>query len=264
MNKKIDKAAKILFNSRIQLKQILKLPIDCTPQNKEEAYAIQNSLVKKYLAVDNNAIVIGKKIGCTNKAAQEQINITEPFYGNIFSNYASKSNCSIDIKNFIGPFVEPEFSFKIKGKLDILKSSYSFEKILKSIDSVLPSIEIVDSRFENWTIAGINNLIADNGANAYWIYGDEKKDLDTFDFTDHSVKLYINDIIVEKGNSSYVLGNPINSITWLINTLAYQNKTLPKDSYISTGTCTRAIPVKKGDKIFADFGNLGTIKFTLT
>jgi 2-oxo-3-hexenedioate decarboxylase len=57
------------------------------------------------------------------------------------------------------------------------------------------------------------------------------------------------------------MGNPINSLTWLINNLALIGKSLPKNSYISTGTCTPAIPIKKGDKVMADFGKLGNVRF---
>jgi len=60
----------------------------------------------------------------------------------------------------------------------------------------------------------------------------------------------------------HVKDNPINSLTWLINTLASKGDYLPKDSYISTGTCTPAKPIRKGDKVCADFGKLGKIKFT--
>ena len=258
---KINQAADILFKSRLSLKKIAELPKNCTPHNKEEAYAIQDSLVKKYLSLNDSISVIGKKIGCTNKAAQEQINVNEPFYGNIFSHYSSKSDCSVNAENFFKPFIEPEFSFKIKEELVLSKAPYSSEEVYKSIHSVLPSIELVDSRFNDWTIAGIDNLIADNAANAYWIYGDEINNLESFNFSDHLVLLYINDKIIDKGNASNVLNNPINSLTWLINTLAHQNKSLPKDSYISTGTCTHAIPINKGDNACADFGKLGKVKF---
>ncbi len=57
------------------------------------------------------------------------------------------------------------------------------------------------------------------------------------------------------------MGNPINSLTWLINNLALSRKSLPKNSYISTGTCTPAIPIKKGDEVMADFGRLGNVSF---
>ena len=44
---KINKAAKILYNSRINLKRIKKLPEDCVPQTLKEAYDIQEELVNR-------------------------------------------------------------------------------------------------------------------------------------------------------------------------------------------------------------------------
>ena len=87
---KINKAANILFNSRLKVSNIKSLPDDCTPQNNEEAYNIQEALANLYLKLDRTKI-IGKKIGCTNKAAQLQINIDKPFYGNIFLNFSSQT-----------------------------------------------------------------------------------------------------------------------------------------------------------------------------
>ena len=58
---KINKAAEILYNSRINLERIEKLPKDCTPQTFKEAYDIQDELVKKYLKADKNNLLIGKK-----------------------------------------------------------------------------------------------------------------------------------------------------------------------------------------------------------
>ena len=140
------------------------------------------------------------------------------------------------------------------------KAPFSLKTIYKSIDLVLPSIEIVDSRFQDWTKVGINNIIADNAANAYWIHGNENNNLNLFNFNDHPVLVYINDKITHTGNSNKVLNNPINSLRWLINKLAAKGKNLNKNDYISTGTCTPAIPINKGDNICADFGKLGKIK----
>ena len=120
---------------------------------------------------------------------------------------------------------------------------------------------MVDSRYEDWTSIGVNNLIADNAVHAHWIYGVETQDLNSFNFNNHSVNLFINGKLIEKGNASAVMGNPINSLTWLINNLASVGKVLPKNHYISTGTCTKAIPISKGDKITADFGKLGIVGF---
>ncbi len=260
-NLKINKAADILYNSRINLKRVKELPKDCTPKSIQDAYAIQDELTKKYLSENKKNLIIGKKIGCTNEAAKIQLNIKESFFGNMFSNNISKSNTIINPSKYFSPFVEPEFSFVMKNELDVLKAPYSPKIVYESILSVLPSIELVDSRYEDWTNVGVNNLIADNAVHAHWIYGDERKDLNFFNFNDHSVELFINEKLIEKGNASAVMGNPINSLTWLINNLAIVGKVLPKNYYISTGTCTKAIPISKGDKVTANFGKLGAVSF---
>lgn len=258
--KYIKYAAEILYNSRMNMERLEKLPTNCIPLNKKDAYLIQENLVYKYLSSNGNISEIGKKVGCTNKAAQNQINVNEPFYGSLLSRYSKKSNNSLKIKNFFKPFIEPEFSFKIEKNIPIKNAPYSSEKIYKYIKTVLPSIEIVDSRFNDWTKVGINNLIADNGVNSFWIHGKETDKINEYNFLNHNVKVYINNKIVKQGNSKNVLSNPINSITWLVNNLAKQKKYLIKNSYISTGTCTPAIPVNKGDKVIADFGKLGKIR----
>ena len=258
---KINKAADILYNSRINLKKIKLLPEDCIPKSAKEAYAIQNELTKRYISKNKETSIVGKKIGCTNKAAQIQLNVKESFYGNIFSDNISKSNCIINSEEYFSPFVEPEFSFVMKNELDISKAPYNPEIVYDSVSTVLPSIELVDSRFEDWTIMGVSNLIADNAVHAHWIYGNEIKNLSDFNFNDHSVDLFINGKLIDKGNSSNVMGNPINSLTWLINNLALVGKSLPKNFYISTGTCTPAIPIKRGDNVLADFGKLGNVSF---
>ena len=260
-NSKINKAADILYNSRINLKKIKELPKNCTPKSFQEAYAIQDELTKRYLSANEKTLIIGKKIGCTNNAAKIQLNIKESFYGNMFSNNISKSNTIISPSKYFSPFVEPEFSFVMKNELDVSKAPYNSNTVQESISAVLPSIELVDSRYEDWTSIGVNNLIADNAVHAHWIYGDEIKDLNFFNFNNHSVDLFINEKFIEKGNANNVMENPINSLTWLINNLATVGKTLPKNYYVSTGTCTKAIPISKGDKITADFGKLGTVSF---
>ena len=215
-NSKINKAADILYNSRIKIKRIKELPKDCAPKSMQEAYVIQDELTKRYLSTNEKTEIIGKKIGCTNKAAQIQLNIRESFFGNMFSNNISKSNTIINPSKYFSPFVEPEFSFVMKNELDVSKAPYSPNIVYESISEVLPSIELVDSRYEDWTSIGVNNLIADNAVHAHWVFGTEISNLNLFNFNNHSVDLFINGKLIDKGNSSNVMGNPINSLTWLI------------------------------------------------
>jgi len=255
------KAAKILFNCRIRKTGLSSLPSECTPLNIDDAYSVQDELKKLYLTLKDNYI-IGKKVGCTNKYAQEQINVKEPFYGNLFSKYHSFTGCKLHSKNFYKPFIEPEFSFRIKEDINISKAPFKFNQILEYIDCIIPSIEIVDFRFnKKLKDIGINNFISANGASEYWIKGREEFKLNFLDLTNHPVEIFINHVKKETGNSSNVLGNPINSLLWLINKLSEKGEPLLRNHVVSTGTCTRAIPLKIGDKVKANFGSMGNVEF---
>ena len=97
--KYINSAAKTLFNLKLNAKNILNLGKNLTPKNIQEAYLIQEELHNNYLLLNDN-ICIGKKVGCTNKEAQIQIGVSEPFYGNLFSNYSSSNYCKLKSTNF--------------------------------------------------------------------------------------------------------------------------------------------------------------------
>ena len=263
MNKEeIDSAAKILFNARLKTSSLDFLPDDLAPKNNKEAYLIQDSLTNLYIN-QFNAKIIGKKVGCTNKKAQQQINVNKPFYGNIYSSFSSNSKCNLDRKLFIKPYIEPEFSFQLNSKIDLIKGPITLNQTYDLIEKVIPSIEIVDSRFKDWTSIGINNLIADNGANAYWIKSKKDYNLNNVNFNNHIVKVFINEKLVEVGNSNNVLNNPVNSLRWLLNTLSKKRKYLQKGTYVSTGTCTSAIPVSKNDIVIADFDSLGIVELQI-
>ena len=260
MNNKSNLAAKILFDHRMNKKGMKSLPKNLIPESIEEAYKIQDELKLLYLSLKDN-YCIGKKNGCTNSIAQKQINIFEPFYGNLFSKYSDISGCTLKSTNFYKPYIEPEISFRLKSDININEAPFNFDDSSKIFDGILPSIEIVDFRFgENIKEVGIKNLIVTNGASEYWVRGSTICDQNIINLNDQEVKLFINNKIVSEGNTNMVLENPINSAIWIVNKLALMGEPMLKGQYISTGTCTPAIPISKDNFIKADFGKLGLIE----
>lgn len=253
-------AAKILFKHRLNNTGLNSLPKDCIPQDTYEAYKIQNELKNLYLSLSEN-YCIGKKVGCTNKLAQKQINVNEPFYGNLYYRFWKFSGCDLKLKNFYKPFIEPEISFRIQEDININNAPFEITDSKKLFDSIVPSIEIVDFRFgENIKDIGINNLISTNGASEFWISGRKHFPVNTLNLENQIIKLYLNGKLIEEGNTNNVLNNPINSALWIINKLAYNGEPMLKGQYISTGTCTKAMPIISKGQIKADFGQLGTVK----
>ena len=260
-DKEIILAANIIFNHRLNKKTIKNLPQKLTPTSIKESYQIQNELKILYLTLNNN-LTIGKKVGCTNKDGQKLLNISEPFYGNLFSRFADSSGCKLKSNNFYNPLLEPEISFRIKEDININKSPFTIADASFLFDFMLPSIEIVDLRFgTDVEEVGINNLIINNGASEFYIQGSKFFNLEMVDLNNQLVKLFINNKIVEEGNTNLVLENPLNSAIWLINKLSSQGEPMLKGQFITTGTCTKAVKLIKNSVVKADFGSLGCVEF---
>jgi 2-keto-4-pentenoate hydratase len=254
-------AAKILFNHRLKKIGLEDLPKNLKPKTIEESYDIQNELKLLYLSLKDN-FIIGKKIGCTNKLAQEQLNIFEPFYGNLFSKFSDENNCQLKSTKFFRPFVEPEISFRIREDININKAPFLFDDAMILFDFMFPSVELVDFRFgENIMNVGIKNLIASNGASEFYIKSKNKYKLDEINLENQIIRIYVNNKLADEGNTNLVLGNPINSAIWLINKLAFLGEPMLSGQFITTGTCSKAIKLKKNNIVKADFGKMGVIEF---
>ena len=260
-NKNILLAANILFNHKLNKTGLNDLPKELMPNSIKEAYAIQNELKILYLSLNNN-YTLGKKVGCTNALAQKQLNINEPFYGNLFSKFSDISGCKLKSSKFFKPYVESEISLRLKDDINVNDAPFCFEDSVDLFDNIFPSIEIIDLRFEkNINEIGVKNLISSNGVSDYYIQSLNTFALDQIDLNNHEVKLFFNDKIIANGNTNLVLKNPLNSAIWLLNKLADIGEPMLKGQIITTGSCTGAIKAEINTLIKADFGILGVVEF---
>ena len=261
MNKEnIQEASKILFEHRLNKTGLSSLK-NLEPQTIDEAYAIQDNLKLRYLELKDN-FCIGKKVGCTSVAAQKQMNIKEPFHGNLFYRYSSKNINLLNSKNFFEPYVEPEISFRIKDDINISKAPFKFKDLDYLLDGLFCSIEIVDFRFRKpLSEIGALNVISTNGSSEFWIRDENLIIIKDVDLNNFEVSLLINDTIVDTGNTKNVLDNPLNAVLWLINNLAEKGEPMLKGQFISSGSCTKAFRIYPKSKIKADFNQLGSIEF---
>ena len=254
-------SAKFLFKHRQNKSSINDLPNKLTPKTDYEAYMIQEELKLLYLSLKDN-ISIGKKVGCTSLDGQKQLDISEPFYGNLFSRFYEVEPKNISSKKFSKPFIEPEIALRMKEDINISQAPFSIKDIDDLFDGFVCSLEIVDFRFnKNLKEIGAYNLIATNGASEFWIRNSEVFSMNNINFDNHEIKISFNNEIVGHGNVNKVMENPLNSGLWLINKIAEKGETLLKGQFISTGTCTKAHELTPNTKVSADFGKFGKIEF---
>ncbi len=220
-----------------------------------DAYAIQ--LINVQRRIDSGASIRGHKVGLTARAMQEMLGVNEPDYGHLIDDMFVFESSDAPIQRYCAPRVEVEIGFVLGDTLS--GPGCTTADVLRATEFVLPCLEIIDSRIENWKIKLVDT-IADNASSAGVVLGGMRTSLDGLDLRTIGAVLRRNGEIIDTGSSGAVLGNPVTAVAWLANTLATFGMRLEAGHFILPGSCTRAHEVVAGDHVRADFDVLGNVE----
>lgn len=226
-----------------------------------DGYAISRQWVATKIAAGR--IVRGHKIGLTSRAMQQASQIAEPDYGTLLDDMFFEQG-DIPIDRFIKPRVEVELAFVMGRRLE--GPNVGIVDALKATDYVIPAIEIIDARIEQFDRHGgamrkVFDTIADNAANAGVVTGGRPVKPDAVDLRWVSALLYRNAVVEESGVAAAVLNHPATGVAWLANKLAPWGECLEVGETVLAGSFTRPTPAVRGDTFHADYGPLGSIAF---
>ncbi len=252
--------ADILMQVVSSRNQISQIPSVYAPADITEAYAIQDAFVEQ-LKKHYDSEISGYKIGCTNGAAQEFLGVEEPFSGRLFATRTYTSPQSFAASDFMMRIIEPEFAVKMAQNLPPRSEPYSYEQVAAAVEAIYPAIEIVESRYQEWTKVGALSLVSDQAEHNCIILGEPITNWQHLDLAAHEMTLWINGNHDQTGRGSVVLGHPFKVLTWLANHLNARDLGLRAGQVVTTGVCVdRVYPAQAGDTIKADFGELGTVE----
>jgi 2-oxo-3-hexenedioate decarboxylase len=210
----------------------------------EDAYLIQNILSER--AVASGDSICGYKMGLTSKAKQRDVQVFEPIRGFLRGSFEIPKNGTLDMKKRIHPRVEPEVAVVLKSPLS--GANVTLREVRAAIHSVLPALEIVDSRYENFSFR-LADVIADNTSAAAFMVGSLELPLSPDELRLTGVFVRKNGRIVETGAPAAVLGDPFLSVLGLVKSLATEAKRLEAGMVVLTGGITNSIPLQPGDRI---------------
>ena len=254
----MSNSSELLALARINHKRLPDLPAAIRPKTPGEAYVVQDALIDQLLAHYGGS-VIGYKVACTNVTAQRQLHVDAPFCGRLLSPFFFESPARVDASRFFMRVVEAEFAFEIARDLPPASAPRSRDEIAAAVKGVLPGIEIVDSRFDDWTTIGAPSLIGDNACNAAWVKGRLVADWKAIDLAAQAVRVTVNGKVLREGSGSNVLGHPLNALEWLVNNLSTRGLGLKAGQFVTTGVTTEVYMAERGDRITADFGPVGSV-----
>lgn len=192
-------------------------------------------------------VVVGRKIGLTSKAMQDQMGVTEPDYGSLWnSRYfpATGGRSVLPSEVFIQPRAEGELAFLIGRPLR--GRTFSAQDVLAATDAIAASIEVIDSRITDFRIA-LTDTIADNASYGAMVLGPWSTALPAADLRTIGMLIHRNGEPVVHSAGAAALGHPARSVAWLATRLDQLGTPLQPGDIVLSGSLGVSIPVGKGD-----------------
>ena len=227
------------------------------PLDADGAYAIQ-ALNTRFWESQGRRIV-GRKIGLTAKAVQQQLGVDRPDFGVLFDDMRVPDGGTLNPGSLLQPKAEAEIALIIGRDLNLAEPS--MEDIFDAAESVVAAIEIVDSRIADWKIS-FADTVADNGSSAYFVLGEARRPLAGTDFYSCGMVLEVDGQIASIGAGAACLGHPLRAAAWLAGTLAQRGEPLRAGDFVLTGALGPMVPLSPGQKIRAVVGGIGEVGFT--
>jgi 2-keto-4-pentenoate hydratase len=255
--KTLEKIAEDIYQAEISKKPIQPIRTNFIDERDIDAgYKIQQLVTQKKLA--DGAKLIGKKIGLTSFAVQEQLGVDEPDYGILTNRMQINDKGILPYSDLMQPKAEAEWAFILKDDLDT--DDLDIDGVISAIDHARVAVEIVGSRIANWNIK-ITDTIADNASASHFVLGDEKIKISEVDLIDSQMKLFKNGDLVSEGNGKACMGHPLKAVLWLAQTMLKRKQPLKAGDIILSGALGPMTDLVQGDNISAKIDDFKVVKF---
>jgi 2-keto-4-pentenoate hydratase len=203
--------------------------------------------------------VIGYKAGLTNSAVQKKFGVSHPLRGTLLEKMVLKSGTAIDAKFGVTSLFEGDLILRVGD--DSINQAKNKAEVIKYVDAAIPFIELPDIIYSKDVKINGPALAAINVAARYGILGDpipigpSQKWMDRL----RNFKLQIvdeNDIVLSEGTGSNLLGDPLDVVLWIKDSLIAEGKRLEKGDLLSLGTITKLMPAQPGMTVRAIYTGL--------
>jgi 2-keto-4-pentenoate hydratase len=211
-------------------------------KNIAAAYAVQAEVTKKGIAAGRR--LVGRKIGLTSKAVQQQLGVDQPDYGALFADMEIVTGGEIQSSKLIQPRIEAEIAVVLDR--DLPERDVTMGELMRSVAYAVPALEIVDSRIKDWKIT-ILDTVADNGSSARFVLGAAPKRLTDVDLEACGMSMTRNGVIVSVGSGAACLGHPLKAALWLARAMSGAGHPLRAGDVVMTGALGPVSPAVAGE-----------------
>ena len=218
------------------------IAIELGAKDVASAYAVQTEVTKRGLA--NGRRIVGRKIGLTSKAVQQQLGVDQPDYGTLFADMEIVTGGEVQRAKLIQPRIEAEIAIVLER--DLQEPDATMGEVMRAVAYVVPALEIVDSRIKDWKIT-LLDTVADNGSSARFVLGAAPKRLTDVDLEACGMAMTRNGVMVSVGSGAACLGHPLKAALWLARAMSAAGHPLRAGDVVLTGALGPVSPAAAGE-----------------
>ncbi|MDM9637550.1 2-keto-4-pentenoate hydratase [Acinetobacter nosocomialis] len=255
---RLESAAIALRNARQSRQTIEQISQSYKISGLDEAYAVAK--INTDFKLRQGVRIIGKKVGLTSKAVQQQLGVNQPDFGILFDDMEFLDGDEVPVSHLLQPKIEAEIAF-IVGR-DLKGPIPSWAEFLSTLDYALPALEIVDSAIHNWKIT-LEDTVADNASCGLFVLGNQPIEIGTLNLAEVKMELLHNHKIASEGSGAACLGHPLKAAWWLARTMCEKGIGLKAGEVILSGALGPMVNVQSGDNVTAYIDGLGSVSCTL-
>lgn len=219
------------------------------PLSMDDAYRVTPKV--RQLREARGERVVGRKIGFTNRTIWDEFGVDGPIWGYVYDSTMRDlrdAGEGLSLAPFCEPLIEPEIIFQLSAAPD---PDMDERDLLSCIASVSHGFEVVQSIFPGWRFTAADTVAA-FGLHGALLIGERHHLEGSADpwlesLRNFKITLSCGDTVVN-GHSRNVLDGPLSALRHLVRALARDgvNPPLAAGEIVTTGTLTRALPVKPG------------------
>ena len=218
------------------------------PDTVDEAYAIQEIVSQQ----------LGAEISGWKTSAPDPVSV--PIAAPIYQDLLFKSGSKVPASELFVIGIEGEIAFQIGRDLSLREQPYSREDILDSIDTMLPAIEIVDTRMQDGFSQNKDLILADNQSNGGLVVGEGISNWKNLDFSYIEARVTVNGVVEYSGVDGNRAGDLFRLMAWAANHCADRARPFQAGDIITTGTYTGILFVEPGAEIVVSFPGIGFVE----
>lgn len=238
------KWASLLNQARLTAQPVAQLS-KTVEMSRSDAYGLQEAQFQMRSAAGETQV--GWKMGLTSEAKRKQMNLDSPLYGFLTAAMKVENGGRFSLSGHIHPKIEPEIAFLIER--DLSGSNVTREEVLEACGGICAALEILDSRYDQFKYFSMEDVIADNSSSSEFILGPWRRDFRSLDLLNLKMEMSADGAVVERGVSSAISGDPVQSVIELCALLDERGQILKAGSLVLAGAATTAIALKPDLKV---------------